>query len=173
MPFLKRNYYSYPCQLPIHLLERIILMTTDEGDIVLDPFSGTGTTAIAAKRLRRNYIGFELNKEYVQTSNYKLDLEKSNSKIGDSWISFFKNDIVTLRNNDWEDILNYYILPDSKKEINHTKINFLDKKKILKYFEFISNGNGTKKPTEDQIKVKLDFCDCNDKTIEHHRIHST
>ena len=40
----------HPCQLPLHLLDRLILLTTDENDIVLDPFSGTGTTAIAAKR---------------------------------------------------------------------------------------------------------------------------
>ena len=52
---IKHNKYrdKHPCQLPIHLLERIILMSTDEDDIVLDPFLGTGTTAIAAKRLGR------------------------------------------------------------------------------------------------------------------------
>ena len=57
---IKHNKYRdpHPCQLPIHLLERIILMSTDEGDTVLDPFLGTGTTAIAAKRLGRHYIGF-------------------------------------------------------------------------------------------------------------------
>ncbi len=46
-------------------------MSSDEGDIVLDTFSGTGTTALAAKRLWRNYIGLELDIEYVQISeNY-------------------------------------------------------------------------------------------------------
>ena len=63
---IKHNKYrdEHPCQLPIHLLERLILMVTDEGDIVLDPFMGTGTTAIAAKKLGRKYIGFDLNEEY-------------------------------------------------------------------------------------------------------------
>lgn len=172
---IKHNKYrdEHPCQLPTHLLERIVLMTTDQGDIILDPFAGTGTTAIAAKRLGRNYICFELDEEYVQTSNYKLDLEKSNSKIGNSWISFFKNDIVTLRNNDWEDILNYYNLPDSNKEIDHTKIDFINKKGILNQFKFITNGNGTKNNTKDQLKVELEFCDCNDKTKGHYNTQST
>ena len=50
---IKHNKYrdEHPCQLPIHLLERIILMSTDENDIVLDPFVGTGTTVIAAKKI--------------------------------------------------------------------------------------------------------------------------
>ncbi len=61
-----RKYRNdHPCQLPIPLLERLILMTTDEGDIVLDPFVGTGTTAVAAKKLGRNYIGIELDNKYV------------------------------------------------------------------------------------------------------------
>jgi site-specific DNA-methyltransferase (adenine-specific) len=44
---IKHNKYrdEHPCQLPLHLLERVILMSTDESDVVLDPFSGTGTTA--------------------------------------------------------------------------------------------------------------------------------
>ena len=62
----------HPCQLPIHLLERLILMTTDEGDLVLDPFLGTGTTAIAAKRLSRHYIGVELDPLYTQVARDKL-----------------------------------------------------------------------------------------------------
>ncbi|MCX6163702.1 MAG: site-specific DNA-methyltransferase [Ignavibacteriae bacterium] len=47
---IKHNKFrdEHPCQLPIHLMERIILMSTDENDIILDPFMGTGTTAIAA-----------------------------------------------------------------------------------------------------------------------------
>jgi site-specific DNA-methyltransferase (adenine-specific) len=62
----------HPCQLPIHLLERLILMTTDEGDLVLDPFLGTGTTAIAAKRLSRHYIGIELDPHYAQVARDKV-----------------------------------------------------------------------------------------------------
>jgi len=55
----KKRRDEHPCQLPIPLLERLILMTTDEGDIILDPFVGTGTTAIAAKRLGRKYIAID------------------------------------------------------------------------------------------------------------------
>lgn len=69
----KRRDEEHPCQLPIHLLERLILMTTDVGDIVLDPFLGTGTTAIAAKNLQRHYIGIEIDPIYHKVALGKLE----------------------------------------------------------------------------------------------------
>lgn len=123
---VKHNKYrdEHPCQLPIHLIERIILMSTDEGDIVFDPFSGTGTTAIAAKRLGRNFIGFELDKEYVSISENKLAQEKSDSKIDDVWISFYLDEIVTLRDTDWIKLSKYYIIPESTEDIDHVSVIF-------------------------------------------------
>lgn len=56
---------KHPTQKPIELLERIILSSTDEGDLILDPFNGSGTTGIIAKRLNRNYIGIDKEKEYL------------------------------------------------------------------------------------------------------------
>ena len=121
---VKHNKYrdDHPCQLPIHLLERLILMATDEGDIVLDPFSGTGTTALAAKRLGRNFIGLELDKEYVQISENKLRQEEPNSKIGNVWVSFFLDKIATLRDIDWEELSQYYVIPEPIEDIDHTAI---------------------------------------------------
>lgn len=121
---VKHNKYrdDHPCQLPIHLLERVILMSTDEGDIVLDPFSGTGTTALAAKRLGRNFIGLELDKEYVQISINKLQQEEPNSKLGHRWVSFFLDEIATLRDMDWGELSQYYIVPEPVEDIDHTAI---------------------------------------------------
>ena len=142
---IKHNKYrdEHPCQLPIHLLERIILMSTDEGDIVFDPFVGTGTTVIAAKRLGRMYIGFDIDKKYVELARIKLSEEKSNSRIGNIWVSFFIDNIVTVRDSDWDKITGYYIVPENIKDIDHTEIDFKDKKSMLKQFEFAINGNGT------------------------------
>lgn len=155
---IKHNKYrdEHPCQLPIHLLERIILMSTDESDIVFDPFMGTGTTAIAAKRLGRDYIGFELDNKYVSIANDKLKYEQSNSKLGDYWVSFFLKDIITLRDIDWEGLSEYYLLPQNNRAIDHTKIEFIDKKKIIKHFDLVINGNGKLK----QDSMQLEFCNC-------------
>ncbi len=55
---------NHPTQKPLWLLERIIIASSKEGDIVLDPFSGSGTTGVAAISNGRNYIGIELDKNY-------------------------------------------------------------------------------------------------------------
>lgn len=109
---------DHPCQLPVHLLERIILGATDEGDLVLDPFMGTGTTAIAAKRLGRNYIGFEIDSGYHSICEKKLQEEDFVSKISGKWVSFYRNQVVTLRNCDWASVENSFEIPEIRKEID-------------------------------------------------------
>lgn len=75
---------EHPCQLPEPLLERLILICSDENDIILDPFIGSGTTALAAKRLNRKYIGIDNSEKYVNIVKRKLrevEVGKSNGYI--------------------------------------------------------------------------------------------
>jgi len=123
---------EHPCQLPVHLLERIILMSTDENDIILDPFMGTGTTAIAAKQLGRKFIGFDVDPVYVKLSKNKIKNTKSGSKISNLWVSIYLNEAVTIRDVDWDNLKEYYILPTSMKEIDYTKIKLRDNSIIKK-----------------------------------------
>lgn len=62
----------HPTQKPEKLLERIISASSNKGDLVLDPFLGSGTTAVVAKRLERKYIGFEINKDYIRLAMKRL-----------------------------------------------------------------------------------------------------
>lgn len=64
---------SHPAQYPEELIERIVLSTTNEGDLVLDPFMGSGTTAVVAKKLKRNYVGYEIVEEYCEIAKERLD----------------------------------------------------------------------------------------------------
>ena len=134
----------HPCQLPIHLLDRLILLTTDENDIVLDPFSGTGTTAISAKRLGRKFIGFELDPMYVEISKKKLEVTEPNFQLGDAWVSFYLNEIITIRDIDWEYLKDFFFIPDDPKKIDTEKImlkskHFVPKEKEVKYDEPLLN----------------------------------
>lgn len=61
------------CQMPEQLLGRIIRLSSDPGDLVLDPFAGSGTTLAVAKKLGRQWIGVELSKEYVGHVRSRLD----------------------------------------------------------------------------------------------------
>jgi DNA modification methylase len=58
--------YNHPAMFPPELPEYLIKMLSDEGDLVLDPFIGSGTTGRVAERLNRKWIGFEINKEYCE-----------------------------------------------------------------------------------------------------------
>ena len=63
----------HPTQKPEKLVERIILASSDPNDLILDPFIGSGTTAVVAKRLGRNFIGFEVNGDYIRLGLKRLD----------------------------------------------------------------------------------------------------
>lgn len=76
IPFLNpkaKERVGYPTQKPILLLERIIEISTDPGDIVLDPFCGSGTTLVAAKINNRKYVGIDSSDEAVKLSKQRLD----------------------------------------------------------------------------------------------------
>jgi len=64
----EKTFGKHPTQKPMELLERIVLASTRKGDIVLDPFSGSGTTGLAAYKYGRKYVGIELEKEYLDRS---------------------------------------------------------------------------------------------------------
>lgn len=73
--FRMEEYENHPTQKPEALLERIIRASSNVGDLVLDPFSGSFTTSAVSKRLNRRSIGIEINEEYVKMGIRRLNLE--------------------------------------------------------------------------------------------------
>lgn len=68
----------HPTQKPVEVIEKLITDSTKEGDLVLDCFMGSGTTAVAAKKLNRNFIGYEIQEKYIEIAKRRLkqvDLE--------------------------------------------------------------------------------------------------
>jgi site-specific DNA-methyltransferase (adenine-specific) len=63
---------GHPCQMPEAVLERIIRVSSNAGGLVLDPFAGSGTTLVVAKRLGRRYLGMELSAEYAERVRQRL-----------------------------------------------------------------------------------------------------
>lgn len=76
----EKVYGNHPAQKPEWLLERIVLASTKEGDTILDPFMGSGTSGVIAKRLNRKYIGVEINKEYMNIAEQRID----NTKVSET-----------------------------------------------------------------------------------------
>ncbi|MHC4124515.1 MAG: DNA-methyltransferase [Planctomycetota bacterium] len=70
----------HPCQMPENLLKKIIAVSSDPGDCVLDPFSGSGTTPAAAYQLGRNYMGIDISRDYVENASKRLDKLKRQSR---------------------------------------------------------------------------------------------
>ena len=67
------KYGNHPTQKPLRILRRIILATTNEGDVVLSPFGGVGSECVAAKELGRHYVGFEIKEEYYDIAIQRLN----------------------------------------------------------------------------------------------------
>lgn len=76
IPFLNpkaKERVGYPTQKPIQLLENIIKIGSNEGDVVMDPFLGSGTCVVTAKLLNRNYIGFDINNNAISIAKNRLE----------------------------------------------------------------------------------------------------
>lgn len=72
-PKREKSHGKHPTQKPEYLLERILLASTNENDICLDPFNGSGTTGVVAKRLNRKYIGIDNNSDYLDLTIKRLE----------------------------------------------------------------------------------------------------
>ena len=86
---------AHPTQKPEKLIAKLILASSDKDDLVLDPFAGSGTTAVVAKKLGRNYIGIEKNPLYCAWAEYRLDKAEN-----DKSIQGYKNGVFWERNSE-------------------------------------------------------------------------
>jgi len=72
-PGNERKFGKHPTQKPVQLMYHFIDILSDEGDVVLDPFMGSGTSGVAAKRLKRSFVGIELSEEYFAISKLRIE----------------------------------------------------------------------------------------------------
>jgi site-specific DNA-methyltransferase (adenine-specific) len=72
---------DHPCQMPEALLERVVRVSSNRGDLVLDPFAGSGTTLVAAKRFGRRYVGIEFSPAYADAIEERLATITPNKEL--------------------------------------------------------------------------------------------
>lgn len=91
----ERHKTKHPTEKPETLLERIILLGSNEGDTILDPFMGSGTTGVVSKKLNRNFVGIEIDEKYFKIAEKRI----KSTKIRPSIFANFddkKNDITNI-----------------------------------------------------------------------------
>lgn len=76
LPHNAKEKVDHPTQKPIALIERILLIGSNEGDVILDNCMGSGTTGVACMNTNRNFIGFELDKTYFDIANERINKNK-------------------------------------------------------------------------------------------------
>ncbi|MDY0225181.1 MAG: site-specific DNA-methyltransferase [Candidatus Methanomethylophilaceae archaeon] len=81
-----KNKYDHPTIKPLQLIRRLISNSSDEGDLVLDPFMGSGTTAVACVQSGRDYLGWELDEGYHKTAERRVDSAHKSTDL----LSFFE-----------------------------------------------------------------------------------
>ena len=81
-PQREKEFGKHPTQKPIELLKRIILSSTNENNLILDPFSGSGTTGIVCQMLNRNFIGIELEQEFIELAKKRTSIIENHIEPG-------------------------------------------------------------------------------------------
>ena len=71
-PSSEKQHGGHPTQKPIALMDHLISLLSNEGDTILDPFMGSGSTGVSSKKLKRNFVGIELDEDYVEISKKRI-----------------------------------------------------------------------------------------------------
>ena len=75
---VEKEFGKHPTQKPLEIMERLVLSSTQPGDLILDPFSGSGTTGVAAIKHGRKYIGFDIDSSFNRLARKRIgQIEKS------------------------------------------------------------------------------------------------
>lgn len=119
----ERHKTIHPTEKPETLLQRIILIASKEGQTVLDPFMGSGTTGVVAKRVKRNFVGYEISEEYFEIAKTRIGVEQPMKDLA-NYLENGKNKHNKQLIMAMEKKIKYHV----KKEKRTTKIN--DKKTI-------------------------------------------
>ncbi len=130
---MSKEHIGYPTQKPLALLERIIQASSNEGDIVLDPFCGCATTCVAAEKLNRKWIGID-----ISIKAYELVKVRLTREIVDEAGLFF----------DWENNLNFSTSPPQRTDAKDSPLG------MQKYVYIISHKNF---PGEYKVGIAKDW----------------
>ena len=76
-----KNKFEHPTIKPYQIIENLVFNSSNQGEVVLDPFAGSGTTLVAAKNLDRHYIGFEINPKWAEIARKRLNNEQANGQM--------------------------------------------------------------------------------------------
>lgn len=138
------NRQNHPTQKPEGIIERIVLASSNKGELVLDPFSGSGTTLRVCQQLERKALGFELNPEYVELTKERLAEEFTGFDSVDPKMERVPNDLRK------EDIRNEYLRNHVEWFLkNHDNAKEIFRKAVLEKYgcdlpeiDYIKNNSG-------------------------------
>ena len=160
-----QNYIRHFCPLPEDMIAQIIKLTTDEGDVVLDPFAGSGAVLSQAAYMYRKYIGTELNQDYIamferylaKTKTSKRKKYRQGQKITWSQNSF-SDLIINLRALKFARVLYKKITNSQKNNIKHIFVSLPvlnDDGKALVSYHFISNDTSCTVALQNEINTLI------------------
>ena len=137
----RKEQTGHPSQKPVKVIEPLLKMTTKEGDLVLDPMSGSGTTAEAARRLGRHAIICDHSEEYTQIAEKRLGVRRIKLPQ-DLWSSL--TDCAQSLPHDWQIVQQPIRYPIENSDVDSSK------KHQMAFFENHENGNSGSRTKQEQ-----------------------
>jgi hypothetical protein len=133
----------HPCQFPVELVDRFVIGLTDEGDTVLDPFAGVGSTIISAMKNKRHGIGFEMMEAYVSYTKSRIkNLLNGTLKLRSMYTVRYvpsPSDRWSIRPKEWDDIMNPSLQAEESHPVDGIHCGIIHTKNHIEYLHTLVN----------------------------------